>query len=105
PATILVRPFKVDISGPLVAMKNGQVRRARVEPYVENVVFLAPLGLAARAFRSGGQQFFRRVFVPGVCAFFFEPLDHVSQQPKILEALAATFAIKNDNRRAPEPLT
>src|SRR6267154_5641156 len=44
------------------------------------------------------------MFVPGVGAFLFEPLDDVAQCFEVFKALAATFAIKNDDGRAPEAL-
>ena len=44
------------------------------------------------------------MFVPGVGAFFFEPLDDVAQCFEVFEAFTATFAIKNDDGRAPEAL-
>src|SRR5260221_13707556 len=44
------------------------------------------------------------MFVPRVGAFFFEPLDDVAQCFEVFKALAATFAVKNDDRRAPEAL-
>src|SRR6267154_1285718 len=44
------------------------------------------------------------MFVPRVGAFFFEPLDDVAQCFEVFETLAATFAIKNDDGRAPEAL-
>jgi len=40
------------------------------------------------------------MFVPGVGAFLFEPLDDVAQCFEVFKALAATFAIKNDDGRA-----
>src|SRR6185437_13191988 len=41
---------------------------------------------------------------PGVRAFFFEPADYVAECVKILELLAALFAIHHDQRHAPETL-
>ena len=44
------------------------------------------------------------MFIPGICAFFFEPFDDVAECFEVFEALATTFAIKNDDGRAPEAL-
>src|SRR5260370_22408217 len=44
------------------------------------------------------------MLIPRVCAFFLEPLHHVSQRQVILEPLPATLAIENDDRHPPEAL-
>ena len=104
PAAVLVGAFEVNVRGPFVAFQHGQVRRSRVEPNIENVIFLAPLGGTAFALRAGGKKFLRCVFVPSVGTFFFKPLDDITQGPEIFEALPASVAIKNDDGHAPEAL-
>jgi len=43
PAAVLIRALKINVCGPLRAFQHGQVRRAGIEPDIENVVFLAPV--------------------------------------------------------------
>src|SRR5579863_9695854 len=73
PTSILVRAFEVDIGGPFVALQNREMRGAGIEPYIENVIFFAPSGRAARTFRVRRQKFFGGMLVPSVGAFAFEP--------------------------------
>src|SRR5712672_4810699 len=80
------------------------MRRAGIEPDIENVIFLAPLGCSAGALSSGGQEFLGSVPVPGVRAFFFKPTHHVAQRLVIFEARPAGLTIKNDDWHAPEAL-
>src|SRR5882672_7529489 len=80
------------------------MRRAGIEPDIQDVVFLAPLGCAAGALSSCWQEFLRSVLVPGVRAFLFKPTHHVAQRLEIFEAGAARLTIKNDDRHAPEAL-
>src|SRR5258705_1006301 len=80
------------------------MRGAGIEPDIQNVVFLAPLGCAAGALSSGGQEFLGSMLVPGVRAFLFKPTHHVAQRLVIFEARAASLTIKNDDRHAPEAL-
>src|SRR6267154_1078584 len=80
------------------------MRGAGIEPDIQNVIFLAPLGFAARALSSGGQEFLGSVLVPSVRAFLFKPTHHVAQRLVIFEAGAARLTIKNDNRHSPEAL-
>jgi hypothetical protein len=44
------------------------------------------------------------MLIPGVSAFFFEPLHDIAQSRIIFEALAAALAIKNDDGHAPKTL-
>src|SRR6266403_3488679 len=80
------------------------MRRAGIEPDIQNVIFLAPLGFAAGALSSGGQEFLGSVLVPGVRAFLFKPTHHVAQRLVIFEARPAGLTIKNDDWHAPEAL-
>src|SRR5262249_50569990 len=104
PAAILIRAFEVDVGGPLSAFEYRKVRGAGVEPDIENVVLLAPFHRAARAFRSSGQKLFRRMRVPGVGAFLFEPLHHVAKRGEVLQLPAAALAEEHDDGHAPEAL-
>src|SRR5258708_33834465 len=80
------------------------MRGAGIEPDIQNVVFLAPLGSPAGALSSGGQELLGSVLVPSVRAFLFKPTHHVAQCLVIFEARAARLTIKNDDRHAPEAL-
>src|SRR5208337_3258078 len=104
PPAILVWTFQIDIGGPLLTMENGEVRRAGIEPHVQNVVFLAPFGSAARAFCAGRQKFLGRMRVPRVCAFLLKPLHNIAQRGEITELLSASIAEENDDGNAPETL-
>ena len=98
PAAILVGAFQIHVGGPgkigrgrIRRIEHGQMRRAGIEPDVENVGFLAPAGLAAfRAARARGKQFFRRVRVPGVRAFFLEKGQHVAKRLGVIEQRACS---------------
>ena len=94
PATVLIGAFKVNIGGPFSAVKNGEIRRAGIEPNVENVVFLAPFSGSAGTLGAGGEQFFGSVLEPGVGAFFFEPFQNIAQRGEIFEAFAASVAVE-----------
>src|SRR5207249_11005005 len=104
PAAILVGAFEINVGGPLGTFQYRQIRRAGIEPDVENVIFLAPFCGATGTLCPRGEQFFRRVLVPGVGAFLFKPFDDIAQSFEIFEARATTFTIKNDDRHAPEAL-
>src|SRR5258708_28311072 len=80
------------------------MRGAGIEPDMQKVLFLAPIGFAAGAVSSGGQEFLGSVLVPGVRAFLFKPTHHVAQRLVIFEARPAGLTIKNDDWHAPEAL-
>ena len=59
PSAILVRPFEIHIRRPrkllpigIEAIEHRQMRRARIEPHIQNVGFPAPTGRAARTTRA-----------------------------------------------------
>ena len=76
PAAVLVAALEVDVAGPGQVRARAQhhrVRRARVEPDVEDVALLVELGAgAARAGEARGQQLLRLARVPGVGALLLE---------------------------------
>ena len=88
PPAILIRAFQINVGGPFRTFQYRKMRRAGIEPHIENVVFLPPFRSAAGAFGSRGQQLFRRVLVPGVRTLFLKPLHDVAQRRKILQARA-----------------
>ena len=109
PAAELVGAFEIHLRGPVEPIglgQHGKMRRAGLEPHVEDVVLLLQLRGAARAVRSGRQQLLRRVRVPRVRAFALEKRQHVAQRGRVRQivALAAPLAAKNDERHAPESL-
>src|SRR5713226_5556729 len=104
PAAILIGAFEINVGGPLGALQHGEIRRAGIEPHIQNVVFLAPLRRPTRAPRACRQQFLRTVFVPGVGAFFFKPFHDIAQRFEIFEALSASLAVEDDDRHTPEAL-
>src|SRR5207244_1209373 len=72
---------------------------------VENVVFLAPFSdRSATTRRTRRQQFLSGMPVPGVCALFLKPLDHVAQRAEIFQPSVAAIAVENDDRHAPKAL-
>src|SRR5882724_511519 len=113
PAAILIGTLEINVGGTPILPRvdktefrceHCQIRRTGIKPDVQDVVFLTPFRRAAGALRSGRQQFFRCVLIPGVGPFFFEPLHDIAKRAKVFEALAATLAVENDDRDAPEAL-
>src|SRR6185437_12243411 len=81
------------------------VRRARVEPHVQDVTLLLEVGTAARrAARAGGQQLRRRALVPGVGALLLEDVGDVTGGLGAQERRLAAPAIERGDGHAPEPL-
>src|SRR5215471_17193413 len=83
--------------------KHESVRRARIEPHVENVVDLLPAFVCARA-----EETFARTFgVPGVGAFLFERLGNARVHLLIVQNFGRTVALllhENRDRHAPGAL-
>src|SRR5580704_12291316 len=81
------------------------MRRAGIEPDIEDVRFFPPFCLTAGAVRSRRQQFFGGMSEPGVGAFAFKKRQNMAQHGGVLQLSAASVTIKNDQRHAPEALT
>ena len=96
PAAILVRAFEVHVRGPgqfrvgrARRIEHRQMRRAGIEPDVENVVFLAPARGAAMRSACPAEAVPRACAEPGVGAFLSKPAEDVAQRREVFEQLAA----------------
>src|SRR5246127_2434897 len=67
-------------------------------------MFLAKFRRAAGTLCTGWQEFFGRMLIPGVCAFFLKPFNNVAQRGIVLESRFAALAEKHDDRYAPKTL-
>src|SRR6266700_7575969 len=105
PAAILVWSFEIDVSRPFFALQNREIRGAGIKPHIQNVVLFAKLRRTAGTFSPSRQEFFRRMFVPGVRAFLLEPSDDIAKCDVILELFAAALAEEHDDGHTPKALT
>src|SRR5262249_41799926 len=87
------------------ARQNGRVRRAGVEPHVEDVLLLLELAAAAlRAAEAGREQVLRLTLVPDVRAVLLDQVRDVPRDLRGEQRLGAALAIERGDGHAPEPL-
>ena len=108
PAAVLVAALQVHVgrpAQPFAALQHGRVRRARVEPDVEDVRLLAERAAAAlRAAEALGQQRRGVAVVPGVGALALEHVRHAPRQLRTEQGLAAALAVERGDGHAPQAL-
>ena len=103
PAAMLVRAFEIEVGRPLqvgIALQHEGVRRAGVEPDVEDVRdLLVVVGIVLVAEEALG-----RALEPGVGAFGFEGLDDAVDHLGIAQRLAGLLVDEHRDRHAPGAL-
>jgi hypothetical protein len=108
PAAVLIASLEVELRRrPQLrpSFEHGRVAHTGIEPYVEDVLFLAKLGRAAfRAAQSVRHQLAGRPIEPGVRAFALEDRGDVVRDGFGDEHVVAARTEERDDRYAPIPL-
>src|SRR5579883_1666338 len=108
PAAVLISAFQIHIRRPgqlVLRIENRQMARARIEPDVQDVGFLAETSCAAFcALMAGTDQLGCRFCVPDIGRGKTKLADDALEHTLFREWLSAIFAIEDDDRHAPDAL-
>src|SRR5574340_888705 len=105
PAPVLVASLKIEVCRELEVtppFKNGREANARVEPYIEDVLFFFEFASSAvRAFNPFRQKLIELLFKPDIGPFLLESVRELSDRPFVKERFPARDAVKGRYRHAP----
>src|SRR5258706_427713 len=108
PSAILIAALQVHVRRPrqpVLRLENRQVADARIEPYIQDVVFLAEShapALRALGIRPG--QLRRALRIPDIGRLLAEQFYDAVQNLAVGERLLASLAVEHNDRHAPRPL-
>ena len=108
PASVLVAALEVEVSRPGklgTLLEYCRMRTAGIEPYVEDVHFLAELTAAALALYISRDKLGRILGVPGIGAFLAEHVGYRLDGLVVYDDLSAVLTVEDWYRNAPAALT